>query len=254
MKDAFEVDAKANVRITNDGYLTAMPRLARTGIQNYRGWELGLTDKRRDQVLRIYRSEEQVFDKMSLASFAHKPVTDDHPPGKVTSGIWKEHACGQLGDEVTRDGEFVRVPMVLMDQALISKVQAGKAQLSVGYDCDVDLTAGKTPSGEAYDGTQTGIAVNHVAVVDMARGGPQLRIGDTHQSPAALHRPGFVQMSDAERTAKEQAIADREASLSSRWQTPVAADAAPIQKPAPTSSQMSPAEQRDARLRDAWRA
>lgn len=69
----------------------------------------------------------------------------------------------------------------------------------------------------------------------------------------AAHRPGSAPLTDADRAAREKAFADRSASLSERWRDPPAVDAAQARKPAPTASQMSPADARDARLRDAWR-
>jgi hypothetical protein len=170
-----ELDDGAQVKETTDGYLTAVPRVARTGIQLYRGSELGVKDK---AIVRIFRDEAEVFNKDSLASFAGKPYTDNHPPVMVNAKNWRKYSAGDAGDEILRDGEYVRVPMMLRDAATISKVKKGKVQLSVGYGCEIDWTPGTTPTGEAYDGRQTGIRVNHIAVVDAARGGDKLSIGD----------------------------------------------------------------------------
>lgn len=173
-----ELDDGAMVTDTRDGYLTAVPRVARTGIQLYRGSELGQPSK---GVVKIYRDEKEVFNKDSLATFAGKPYTDNHPPKMVDASNWKRYAAGDAGDEVLRDGEFIRVPMMLRDASTIKRVKAGKVQLSVGYGCEIDWTPGTTPTGEAYDGRQTGIQVNHIAVVDAARGGDKLSIGDGGQ-------------------------------------------------------------------------
>jgi hypothetical protein len=173
--DRYDIDAAAKVNVTADGYLTATPRVARTGIQLYLGSEVGVADK---QVVRIYRPPEEVFNTDSMHTFAHKPMTDDHPPQPVTSKNWKQFSRGQVGDEVARDGEFIRVPMVLMDHGLVTKVQNGKAELSVGYTCDLEMTPGITADGQEYDGIQKNIRVNHIAVVDQGRAGKQARIGD----------------------------------------------------------------------------
>ena len=173
-----ELDDAAQIKYTADGYMKAMPRVARTGIQLYRGSELGRPDK---SIVRIYRDEAEVFNKDSLATFPGKPFTDDHPPKMVDASNWKRYAVGDAGDEVLRDGEFIRVPMMLRDAAVVRKVKDGKTQLSVGYGCEIDWTPGTTPGGEAYDGRQIGIAVNHIAVVDAARGGKKLSIGDDGQ-------------------------------------------------------------------------
>jgi hypothetical protein len=193
-----ELDDGAQIKDTADGYLTALPRVARTGIQLYRGSELGVKDK---GVVRIFRPEDEVFNKDSLASFAGKPFTDNHPPVMVNSKNWKKYSAGDAGDEVLRDGEFIRIPMMLRDAATIGKVKAGKVQLSVGYGCEIDWTPGTTPTGEAYDGRQTGIRVNHIAVVDAARGGKELAIGDGgHETNHPLYRADGTAFNDVQPT------------------------------------------------------
>lgn len=175
---ALQLNDKDKVRMTPDGYLVASPRVARTGIQLYKGSEIGMTGDDANKIFKIFRPEEQVFDQDSMRSFAHKPITDDHPSVPVNSTNWRQFSRGQIGDEIARDGEFVRVPMVLMDHGLIKKVQEGKAELSVGYAADIIMDKGISPTGEAYDGYQSTIRVNHTAVVDAGRAGSSARIGD----------------------------------------------------------------------------
>lgn len=168
--------ALSGTRRTGDGYLVADARVARTGIQVYAGREVGKPEL--DQV-RVFRPEAEVFSTDALASFAHRPVTNDHPAEAVGARNWKQHSVGMTGGEIARDGEFVRVPMTVMDQAAIDAVEAGKRELSMGYACDLDFTAGTTPAGEAYDAIQKNIRGNHLAIVDAGRAGPQCRIGDS---------------------------------------------------------------------------
>lgn len=175
--DFYSLDGIA-VRDTADGYMVASPRVARTGIQLYYGSELGLTGDDAKKIVKVYRAEEEVFSTDSLATFAYKPVTDDHPMVAVEAKNWKDYAKGQMGGEIARDGDFVRVPMALMDGATIKKVKDGKVELSVGYDATIVFGDGTTPDGKQYDAKQTGIVVNHLAIVDAARGGAKLRIGD----------------------------------------------------------------------------
>jgi hypothetical protein len=182
------------MRLTGDGYLVAMPRVSRTGIQLYRGKEVG---KPAMDVVSVYRPPESVFAKDSMHSFAFKPITNDHPPVPVTADNWSKYAVGNSGGEVARDGEFVRVPMVVMDKAAISDVQDGKKELSVGYSCDLKWEPGFTAQGEHYDAIQTAIKANHIAIVDFARGGPKLAIGDKSGTPTApLVDPATTQQKD----------------------------------------------------------
>lgn len=162
------------VRRTADGYLVTDARVARTGIQVYLGSELGRPDL---PTVRVYRPESAVFASDAMRSYAHRPVTLGHR-GTVTAKNWRDVAAGSTGGEVVRDGEFVRVPLSLMDQAAIDAYDAGTRELSMGYDANLEFTDGKTPEGEAYDAIISGMQMNHLALVDQARGGQSLRIGD----------------------------------------------------------------------------
>lgn len=164
-----------DIRLTKGGYMTAFPRVARMGIQIYRGAEV---ERPEMEQVRVYRPEGEVFSRDAMRSFAHCPVTLDHPPVLVTNDNWRKYARGHIGDEIVRDGDTVRVPMVLMDSEAIQSVKDGKCELSMGYTCDLKWEPGVTKSGEKYDAIQTNIRANHLAVVAAARGGPNLRIGD----------------------------------------------------------------------------
>lgn len=165
----------AGTRRRDDGYLIADARVARTGIQIYAGWEVGKPEM---DVVRVYRPESEVFARDTLASFAHRPITNDHPDEQVTADNWKEHAVGQSGDEIARDGTFIRVPLMVADGKTIADIEGGKRELSAGYSATLDWTAGTSPEGEAYDAVQRNIKANHIAVVRHGRAGSQVRIGD----------------------------------------------------------------------------
>lgn len=198
--DHVALDKSSDIRPTKDGYMVAVPRVARTGIQIYGGKEVGMPNL---DTVRVYRPESEVFSKDSLHTFAYRPITDDHPPEPVSAKNWKDYSVGQSGGEVARDGEFIRVPMVIMDAPTIKKVQDGKSELSVGYSTDLKWEKGVTPSGETYDAIQTGISVNHIAIVDAARGGPKLKIGDRAEPDASLNQE------DSDSNAGDKAMADK---------------------------------------------
>ena len=163
-------------RIRQDGYLVADARVARTGIQRYLGSEVGRPDL---QYVDVYRSPEEVFSSDSLKSFAHIPVTDDHPTEAVTADNWKKLAVGQTSDEIARDGDKLRVPLMVSDGAAIQKVQAGKRELSAGYTCELVWGDGLAEDGTPYQAKQTNIRANHVAIVQRGRAGKDVRIGDS---------------------------------------------------------------------------
>ena len=162
-------------RITTDGYLVASVLCARAGIQGYLGTEL---DKPDIPIVKVYRPESSVFAKDSLSTFVGKPTTNDHPPVQVTADNWKEYAVGSIGEEVLRDGEYIRVPITLMDAATIKAVQDGKREISMGYDMELDWTPGATSDGQAYDAIMKNLRMNHLAIVDRGRAGSRARIDD----------------------------------------------------------------------------
>lgn len=185
----------AGTRRRDDGYLVADARIARTGIQVYRGDEVGKPDM---AMVRVYRPGAEVFSEDTLRSAAHRPVTNDHPAEMVTSENWKQHAVGQTGDEIAGEGIFIRVPLMVSDEATIKLIEDGKRELSAGYSCDLDFTPGTTPTGDAYDAVQKNIRINHVAIVSRGRAGSEVRIGDAAQWGAApIHdHEGERQMAD----------------------------------------------------------
>lgn len=174
-----------SARITKDGYLVAEAVVARSGIQLYHAGELGM-DGTPDRIVRVYRPPEEVFAAEAMASYAHRPVTVDHPAELLDASNWKDHAKGQTGDEVLRDGEFVRVPLMLMDKAAIEDWSAGKRELSMGYTMDLEVVTGETPSGEQYDAIQRNLRMNHLALVSRARGGSKLKLGDRKPEDSSM--------------------------------------------------------------------
>lgn len=164
------------IRRTADGYGVVSARVARAGnVQLYLGSEVGMNDK---ATVRVYRPESEVFKKDAISSYAGVPVTINHPKNGVTSATWKDLAVGEVGDDVLRDGEFVRVPMMLRDAKAIKAVEDGKRELSMGYSAEITFADGVTPAGEPFDAIMSDFKMNHVAIVDQARGGADLRIGD----------------------------------------------------------------------------
>lgn len=168
---------------TKDGYLAVRAAAARTGIYEYRADEIGAPPDRfrPDQVVKVYRDPAEVFDTSSMRSFIGRPITDDHPTTPVTADNWKRHARGTImaaGRKVAADGDLLTFDLVFMDKAAIDKVANGKRELSNGYNCALDWTAGQTEDGQTYDARQVDIVGNHVALVDRGRAGSVCAIGD----------------------------------------------------------------------------
>ena len=166
-------------RRTKEGYVAVRAKAARAGVYDYLGAEVDPEGKRfrATDTVKVYRSEDEVFDPASLHSFLMKPITDNHPSQSVTASNWKDLAGGVIAKAI-RDGDHVAFDLVLMDEKTIAAVDSGKRELSNGYACELEFGDGVAPDGTPYQAEQRNIRGNHVAIVDRARGGSKCRIGD----------------------------------------------------------------------------
>lgn len=161
---------------TADGYLAFDAKVARVGVYEYMGAEIGRPEL---GVVKVYRPPESVFHTDAMRTFAHKPITDDHPSVEVKADNWRDHARGWTGAQVARDGDFLRVEMILADASVIDAYKAGKVELSPGYRAELTEKAGRLDDGTTYDFVMGPPRGNHIAVVDRARGGTSCRLGDS---------------------------------------------------------------------------
>jgi hypothetical protein len=185
LTDTLTLDRDA--RICADGCLVAEVFAARTGIQDYLGSEVDPEGKRfkADQTVKVYRPADEVFKVDSLATYSAAPITLDHPADPVTAANWRDLGRGEINGDVARDGERVRVPIIVRDAAAVKAATTTHKQLSMGYATDLQFPVdGKHPDGTACDAFQTNLKINHIALVRAARGGPELRVVDERPEPA----------------------------------------------------------------------
>ena len=180
-----ELVDRATARISNtkmtDRGLVVTALAARTGTQTYLASQVGLIG---DDEVEVYRPEEAVFNRDSVEGFAGAPVTIDHPNEPVTPKNWLDLAKGTVSQDIVRDGEHIRVTFTVNDATAIAAIEDGKREISMGYTTPIKHEDGVTPDGTKYQAVQTGpIKINHLAIVDKARGGEALRIGDGAGEP-----------------------------------------------------------------------
>lgn len=163
--------------LTPEGYLRVWATIARTGIQHY-------TDAD-GSIRKEFRPESEVASPESLASFAGKAITMEHPPVLLDSENTKNYQIGFTGSEIVYDNGFVRAVMTVTDRDTIDRVVRGDVrEVSAGYRVNYDPTPGVTDSGEHYDGIQKDISGNHVAIVRRGRAGPQVKLHLDRQDAA----------------------------------------------------------------------
>lgn len=161
-------------RVSRDGYLVADVRIARSGVYQYAGHEIGRADL---GMVNVYRPPAAVFDAKAMRSFALRPITLDHPREGVSAATWRQHAIGTIGEEIRRDGIFLRGTAIVHDGAAIETIKAGTRELSAGYQSSLSWQDTMTPEGERALAVMGGITGNHVAVVSRGRAGSHCRIG-----------------------------------------------------------------------------
>lgn len=133
-------------------------------------------------IRRELRPADEVGKKTALDSFEDAPITNLHPTVAVTAGNSKVYSVGHA-KRATMDGANVATAMTITDKAAIEAAQNGRDQLSPGYELDYDPLPGAdkryaypgNPEGR-YDGIQKNIIVNHLALVDRARGGNAMKL------------------------------------------------------------------------------
>ncbi|ACK51998.1 conserved hypothetical protein [Methylocella silvestris BL2] len=163
-----------------DGRLrVARANLSRAAVNPYYGREipgwrkLGLDSER---IYQMWRHPDELakaaatFAQLPLLGW-HVPVNaEDHRPAAV---------IGCVGSEIKFDGVHLYAPLIVWAQDAIDDIESGdKRELSSAYRYDPDMTPGRTPAGEAYDGVMRNIIGNHVATVEMGRAGPSCYVGD----------------------------------------------------------------------------
>lgn len=160
---------------TPEGYLIChdVP-LARTGFQDYGGWEIEDPAVTPADKFRVERLDEHVFSPESVASWQGKAVTNDHPPALLTPETDGLHRRGTMINPRRGEGDqkdLLLVDMIVTCSQLMRDIEAGKVEVSGGYDCDYFEVA----PGHLQ---QRGIVGNHGAVVDKGRCGARCAIGD----------------------------------------------------------------------------
>lgn len=156
--------------------------------------------------LREWRPPAEVEDATSVDSLKFVPVTIDHPEDDVTIDNVKELGVGVVGDRIGVESIYaenisqmdydkrpppnvkLRASMILTDAKALSIIEDKTfREVSCGYYCDLEMTAGITPDGEVYDAIQRGVRYNHLAMGVVGRHGPgvAIRVDSKKTNPPA---------------------------------------------------------------------
>lgn len=160
---------------TPEGYLICLNvPIARTGWQEYMPSELGIEG---NLPVQLYRSEDEVFNPASIASFEGKPVTSEHPPDWLSPTNVASYMRG-VANNVRRgkdtESDLLLADLIIYDPILAAEIGAGKRETSSGYDYACVPLEGE----DAGKYAQKNIRGNHVAIVREGRAGARVAVKD----------------------------------------------------------------------------
>lgn len=176
--DAREYDTNGWFEIKNNP-------ISKAGIFPYSGRQLGLTGADADRIFQVLRPPEELADPECIESFKLLPWIDDHVMlGPVAQEMTdravpaeKKGVGGVIGECVFFKDGVLYGNIKAFSSTLAALISAGKRELSAGYRCIYDVTAGVW-NGLRYDAIQRKIRGNHLALVTEGRMGPDVAVMD----------------------------------------------------------------------------
>ena len=176
-----------NMTKTPEGYLICLNvPIARTGRQEYLAKELQIQDRNPDDIVVVNRTEEEVFNPATIASFEGKPFTNNHPHEDVILSnydFYQNGHCQNVHRGTGNESQNLVADVYVTNPTAIKDIENGKRQISCGYTCDyIDNGDGTF--------TQSRIRGNHIALVDEGRAGVNVSIKDSKIPERRIHEMG----------------------------------------------------------------
>jgi hypothetical protein len=193
---AFAFDRESVRREDDDGHMhVGVTNISKANVCPYWGREipdheaLGLDPNKQ---YRLYRDPDELakgaptFNNKPLLSRHVEISADDHPAGLVV---------GSTGTDASFEHPFLRNSLVVWKGSAIKDIESeAKKELSSAYRYRADMTPGKSPEGEEYDGVMRDIVGNHVALVKEGRAGTDVVVGDSMENLMSK-KPALSRMS-----------------------------------------------------------
>lgn len=153
--------------------------LSRIGVFPYLGKQLGLEGDDAGKIFQVYRPAEELGHPDCVNSFRLLPFVDDHTMlGPDAMAAEEKGVHGVIGDEVFYKDGWLYGNIRVFSNALSKLLAAGKREISAGYRCVYEMTAGVF-NGVPYDAIQRTIRGNHLALVKEGRMGPAVAVMDS---------------------------------------------------------------------------
>lgn len=186
--DMLRACAAMDAKIVDGNGWTEYPvtPISKVGVFPYSGRQLGKTGPDADRIYQVLRPAEELADPECIESFKLVPWVDEHTmlgpvaeelmPGAVAAE--RKGVQGVTGEKVFFKAGTLFSNIKAFSSTLDALIQAGKRELSLGYRCIYDWTAGVF-EGQPYDVVQRKIRGNHLALVREGRMGPDVAVMDS---------------------------------------------------------------------------
>ena len=194
-----------------------------------------------------YGSHSEFVPRETLAdveSLLAAPLTVQHPPKNLDLETTSQYQVGTVLS-AKLDGDNLRVKIRVTDAKAVAAIQSGTRELSPGYQVEIDRKPGHW-SGKKYDAIQRKRRYNHLALVDVARGGRQARLDSWRADGALIQRIDAMETVTIE--GKEFQVPPEVAAIVYSWQAEnaPAEDEAGGEAPAASAPAAAPAQKMDA--------
>ncbi len=160
-----------------NGYITIPQNpISKSGVFQYLGKSIS-PDLDPEKVYNVWRPEEELNNPETIESFRLTPWIPEHvmlgegfTPAEVVG------VQGVTGETVEFLGGTLYSKLKLFGDDLKKMIRAGLKELSCGFRCKWEIRSGITPDGQSYEVVQTQIRGNHLASVESARMGSDVRV------------------------------------------------------------------------------
>lgn len=160
-----------------NGYITIPNNpISKAGVFQYLGSSIS-PELDPDKVYNVWRPEEELNNPDTIESFRLTPWIPEHI--MLGTGFTPAEAVGVqgvTGETVEYSNGTLFSKLKLFGDDLKKLIRAGLKELSCGFRCAWEIKSGVTPQGEAYDVIQRQIRGNHLASVESARMGSDVRV------------------------------------------------------------------------------
>ena len=160
-----------------NGYITIPNNpISKSGVFQYLGKSIS-NELEPETVYNVWRPEEELNNPETIESFKLTPWIPEHVMlGAGFTAAETVGVQGVTGETVEFVGDTLYSKLKLFGEDLKKLIKAGLKELSCGFRCQWIIQSGVTPQGEPYDVIQRQIRGNHLASVENARMGSDVRV------------------------------------------------------------------------------